>query len=73
MALSKKVGQDGELLCFRSEINHKRLDLYISAQEMYPEDNALDIIFKSKEYRKKSHQMNRRHKEENVKVFEEPE
>mgnify|MGYP005830017157 CR=1 FL=1 len=57
----------------RSEINHKRLDLYISAQEMYPEDYDFDIIFKSKEYRKRSHQMNRRHDEENVIVYEKPE
>ncbi|WP_421378676.1 endonuclease MutS2 [Bacillus salacetis] len=54
----------------KKEINHKRLELYISAQEMYPEDYDFDIIFKSKEYRKKSHQMNRRHDEQTVIHYE---
>jgi DNA mismatch repair protein MutS2 len=47
----------------KKEINHKRLELYISSQEMYPKDYDFDIIFKSKDHRKKSSQMNRRHDE----------
>ncbi|TYS18707.1 endonuclease MutS2 [Rossellomorea vietnamensis] len=50
----------------KREVNHKRLELYISAKELYPKDYDFDIVFKSKEYRKKSHQMNRRHDEETV-------
>jgi DNA mismatch repair protein MutS2 len=54
----------------KAEINHKRLELYISAEEMYPEDYDFDIVFKSKEYRKQNHQMNRKHDEKNV-IFHE--
>jgi DNA mismatch repair protein MutS2 len=54
----------------KKEVNHKRLELYISAQEMYPEDYDFDIIFKSKDYRKRSHQMNRRHDDKNVIHYE---
>ncbi|TYR74045.1 endonuclease MutS2 [Rossellomorea vietnamensis] len=50
----------------KREVNHKRLELYISAKELYPEDYDFDIVFKSKDYRKKSHQMNRRHDAETV-------
>ncbi|WP_113929194.1 endonuclease MutS2 [Bacillus sp. P14.5] len=50
----------------KREINHKRLELYISAKELYPEDYDFDIVFKSKEYRKKNHQMNRRHDEQTI-------
>ncbi|MGD6802866.1 endonuclease MutS2 [Rossellomorea vietnamensis] len=50
----------------KREVNHKRLELYISAKELYPEDYDFDIVFKSKDYRKKSQQMNRRHDAETV-------
>ncbi|WP_409250934.1 endonuclease MutS2 [Bacillus sp. SCS-153A] len=56
-----------------TQVNHKRLELYISAKEMYPDNYDFDILFKSKEYRKKSHQMNRRHDEKNVIFYETPE
>lgn len=41
-------------------VNHKRLQLYISAENMYPADYDFDIIFKSKDYRKKKRLMDRK-------------
>ncbi|MBA2176484.1 endonuclease MutS2 [Halobacillus locisalis] len=43
--------------------NHKRLTLYIPAEELYPEDYDFDIIFKSKEYRKLNKQLDKKHVE----------
>ena len=43
--------------------NHKRLKLYIRAEELYPEDYDFDIIFKSKEYRKLDKQMGKKYVE----------
>ncbi len=43
------------------KINHKRLTLYIEGDELYPEDYDFDVIFKSKEYRKKDKIMSKRH------------
>lgn len=34
------------------KVNHKRLSLYLEAQELYPDDYDMDIVFKSKEHRK---------------------
>lgn len=45
------------------KINHKRLSLYIDNQDLYPEDYDFDIIFESKENRKKKHLMGKRHVE----------
>ncbi|NLM36421.1 MAG: endonuclease MutS2 [Clostridiales bacterium] len=45
------------------KINHKRLSLYIDSKELYPEDYNFDIIFESKENRKKKHLMSKRHVE----------
>ncbi len=45
----------------KREYNHKRLTLYISAQELYPDDYDFDILFSSVEERKKSHLMSKRH------------
>ncbi len=42
-------------------INHKRIKLYISAEELYPTDYDFDIIFESKENRKKSKIISKRH------------
>ncbi|MCM3000569.1 DNA mismatch repair protein MutS [Paenibacillus cellulositrophicus] len=44
-------------------INQKRLKLFIEKSELYPEDYDFDIIFESKENRKKSKLMNRKHVE----------
>lgn len=38
------------------KINKKRLTLYISSNELYPEDYDFDIIFETKENRKNKHQ-----------------
>ncbi|MEC0306865.1 DNA mismatch repair protein MutS [Paenibacillus lautus] len=45
----------------RLKINHKRLKPYIAAKDLYPEDYDLDIVFESKENRKKRKLMNRKH------------
>ncbi|MFB3166356.1 endonuclease MutS2 [Neobacillus sp. 179-C4.2 HS] len=42
-------------------INHKRIKLYIAAEELYPVDYDFDIIFESKENRKKSKILTKRH------------
>ncbi|MNM61352.1 Endonuclease MutS2 [compost metagenome] len=42
-------------------INKKRLSLYIDKEELYPEDYDFDVIFESKENRKKNKVMNKRH------------
>jgi dsDNA-specific endonuclease/ATPase MutS2 len=43
------------------KINHKRLSLYIEGEELYPEDYDFDIVFESKENRKKKKLMDKRH------------
>jgi DNA mismatch repair protein MutS2 len=45
-------------------INHKRIKLYIALEELYPADYDFDIIFESKEYRKKSKILSKRHDDE---------
>ncbi|WP_312472711.1 endonuclease MutS2 [Neobacillus sp.] len=44
-------------------INHKRIQLYIAAKELYPEDYDFDIIFQTKENRKKSKLLSKGHDE----------
>ncbi|NMH70235.1 endonuclease MutS2 [Bacillus sp. RO3] len=44
----------------KKTINHKRLTLYVSAQDLYPEGYDFDIIFNSKENRKKDKLMGKR-------------
>lgn len=43
------------------KVNYKRLSLYVDGAELYPEDYDFDIIFESKENRKKKKLMNKRH------------
>ena len=43
----------------KKTFNYKRLKLYIAANELYPEDYDFNIIFESKENRKKAHLMER--------------
>lgn len=45
------------------KINQKRLSLYIESDELYPEDYDFDIVFESKDNRKKKHIMNKKHVE----------
>ncbi|MCM3292533.1 DNA mismatch repair protein MutS [Paenibacillus sp. MER 180] len=45
------------------KINKKRLTLYIEKQDLYPEDYDMDIVFESKENRKKKKIMSRKHVE----------
>jgi DNA mismatch repair protein MutS2 len=47
-------------------VNHKRLSLYISAKELYPDDYDFDIIFESKVNRKKSKILSKGHNEDIV-------
>jgi DNA mismatch repair protein MutS2 len=52
------------------KINHKRLSLYIEKKHLYPEgDYDMDIVFESKEVRKKRKVMNKRHDPANVIVI----
>ncbi|WP_270166174.1 endonuclease MutS2 [Paenibacillus sp. SYP-B4298] len=44
-------------------INHKRLRLHIPAAELYPPDYDLDIVFETKDNRKKRKLMSRKHVE----------
>lgn len=52
----------GEKMTF----NHKRLNLYIKAEDLYPKDYDLDIIFESKEHRKLRKEMMKHHVEGKV-------
>lgn len=45
------------------KINHKRLSLYIEGKELYPQDYDMDIVFETKENRKKRKLMERKHVE----------
>ncbi|ETI67387.1 endonuclease MutS2 [Neobacillus vireti] len=47
----------------KSLINHKRIKLYIAANELYPDDYDFDIIFQTKENRKKSKLLSKGHEE----------
>lgn len=47
----------------RFKINGKRLSLYIEGQELYPENYDFDIVFESKENRKKRHKLGKKHVE----------
>lgn len=47
-------------------LNQKRLALYIKAEDLYPEDYDMDIIFESKENRKIRNEMSKRHVEGRV-------
>jgi hypothetical protein len=44
-------------------INHKRLTLSIDREDLYPENYDMDIIFETKENRKKRKIMSKRHVE----------
>lgn len=44
-------------------INHKRVKLYIKAEELYPEDYDFSILFDTVKNRKLRHQMEKRHVE----------
>ncbi len=44
-------------------INNKRLTLHIDRKDLYPENYDMDIIFESKENRKKRKIMSKRHVE----------
>lgn len=43
-----------QVMSKKFKINHKRLSLHIKSDELYPEDYDMDIVTKSKEFRKKS-------------------
>jgi DNA mismatch repair protein MutS2 len=45
----------------KQEINHKRLQLYISKVELYPTDYDFDIVFETKDNRKKNKLMDKKH------------
>ena len=45
-------------------INHKRVKLHVSAEELYPEDYDMSIVFDSVKNRKIRHDMGRKYVEE---------
>ena len=47
-------------------INHKRVKLHIRAEELYPEDYDMSIVFDSVENRKKHHDMERKYTTETI-------
>ena len=61
----KEINEKGEIgVQIKKEkflINHKRLKLHVSANELYPEDYDFSIIFDSVETRKARHQMSRKY------------
>ncbi|PJI09393.1 MULTISPECIES: endonuclease MutS2 [Clostridium] len=57
-------GEYGVMVMNRKiKVNRKRLSLYIDKKKLYPEDYDYDIVFKSKEYRKKNKLMSKHHVE----------
>ncbi|MFZ5643077.1 MAG: endonuclease MutS2 [Bacillota bacterium] len=55
-------GEVGVMVMKRKfKVNHKRLSLYVGAENLYPENYDMDIIFESKENRKKRKMMSKRH------------
>ena len=51
-------------------INHKRVKLHIKAEELYPEDYDMSIVFDSVENRKKHHDMERKYTTETIEYRE---
>lgn len=49
-------------------INHKRVKLHVSAEELYPEDYDFSIVFDTVENRKKRHQMERKYTEDTIEL-----
>ncbi len=47
-------------------INHKRVKLLVKAEELYPEDYDMSIVFDSVENRKKRHDMERKYTKETI-------
>lgn len=62
--LQNSKGEIGVMVMGKKfKINHKRLKLYVASEELYPEDYDFDIVFESKDNRKKNKLMNKRHVE----------
>lgn len=52
-------------------MNHKRVSIYIEKKKLYPDDYDMDIVFESKDARKKRKIMGKRHDENNMIVIQE--
>lgn len=65
--VAKPANEKGDLEVLvkgkRLTFNHKRLELYIKAEELYPEDYEMDTIFETKEHRKIRKQLSKGHVE----------
>ncbi|NBI29529.1 endonuclease MutS2 [Chengkuizengella marina] len=63
----KPVNEVGDVVVMikgeKKVLNHKRIKLHIKAEELYPENYDFDIIFETKENRKKRNQLTRKHVE----------
>lgn len=66
----QSANERGEVEVFvkgkRMTINQKRLSLYIKAEDLYPEDYDMSIIFETKENRKRLKEMSKHHIDESV-------
>ncbi|HZG77133.1 MAG TPA: DNA mismatch repair protein MutS, partial [Paenibacillus sp.] len=63
-AAADKTGEVGVMVQKEKlRFNHKRLKLHISRSELYPEEYDFDIVFDTKENRKKKKLMSKRHVE----------
>lgn len=62
--LENSKGEYGVMVMKKKlKINQKRLSLYISNDELYPDDYDFDIVFDTKENRKNKHLLSKRHVE----------
>ncbi|MGV3488206.1 MAG: endonuclease MutS2, partial [Tuberibacillus sp.] len=69
------ANERGEVIVFvkgqKMAFNHKRLSLYIKAEDLYPEGYDMDIIFESKDHRKLRKQMEKHYVEGQAIIKEE--
>lgn len=60
--LENSKGEVGVMVMKKKlKVNKKRLSIYIEKEELYPEEYDMDIVLKSKDYRKKDKLMSRKY------------
>ena len=72
--MCEPVNEDGYLRVQIADkmirVSHKRVKLKVKAEELYPEDYDLSIIFDPVEVRKKRHDMGRKYTDETIVIKE---
>ena len=63
-------GINGKIAGRKIWINQKRVKLHVRAEELYPEDYDMSIVFDSVEKRKKRHDMGRKYTTETIEYSE---